>query len=136
MKLYIATKLHHAAVFRSLRDFWKKKGIIVSSRWIDFAGHEHVATPADFHAFWLVDEQDVRNSDALLAYGEADDVLCGALVEVGMAIALGKIVFVVGSSPSFGTWTNHPSVIRADSPEQATEMLLRLFPSEDEKKGS
>lgn len=127
-KVYIASKLKYAERFKQLRIHWAQS-IDLHARWFDQAAIEleGEVDPTDFHIFWLVDEEDVRNSDAVIVYAEENDKLRGALVEAGIAIALGKLVIVVGDSPDFGTWQHHPTVTRAGSLEHAKTMILRRF---------
>ena|SRR5438309_255045 len=127
MKVYIASKIMYAERFRRLRTEWNAHRVEIYSRWLDQAVHENSATPDDFHIFWLTDEQDVKESDAVIVYGETGDTLRGALVEAGIAIGAGIPVIIVGDSPSFASWQYHPKVVRADSLEHARHMLLRLF---------
>ena len=133
INVYIASILKYAKMFCDLRDEWKDKNIHLYARWHDMAQLEldksSELSPADFHIFWSVDEEDVRHSDALIVYGELNDNLRGALVEVGMAIALGKLVIVVGECKDFGTWQYHPSVVCANDFYHAKTMILRRFHS-------
>lgn len=129
MKVYIASKLKYAERFRKYREDWKKDGIDLHARWFDQAIIEQtsVVSSEDFHIFWLVDEEDVKTSQALIIYGERDDKLRGALIEAGIAISQGILVIVIGDCEDFGTWQHHPIVVRADSFEHAKTMLLRRF---------
>lgn len=129
IKVYIASKLNYAAQFRQYRETWKKEGIDLHARWFDQALIEQSTkvSPQDFHIFWLVDEEDVKTSQALIVYGEKDDKLRGALIETGIAIACGILVIIVGDCADFGTWQYHPLVTRADSFEHAKTMILRRF---------
>jgi hypothetical protein len=128
INVYIASKIKHAALFRALRSEWGAVGInILHARWLDQAAFEDDASPEDFHIFWLVDEHDVKDSKVLVVYGEGQDELRGALVEAGIALGAGIPVFVVGDSPSFGSWVNHPHVVKAGTLENAKNMITRLF---------
>lgn len=129
IKVYIASKLKYAKLFRNYRIQWKADKIDLHARWFDQAHIEQNshASPEDFHIFWLVDEEDVKTSQALIIYGEKDDKLRGALVEAGIAIASGLLVIVIGDCPDFGTWQYHPLVIRAGSFEHAKTMIQRRF---------
>lgn len=129
IKVYIAGKLDYAEQFRNYRRDWKPNGIDLHARWFDQAIIEQSGpvTPEDMHIFWLVDEEDVKQADALILYGRPEDKLRGALVEAGIAIAMGKLVIVVGESPDYGTWQYHPMVTRAASFEHAKTMILRRF---------
>lgn len=79
-------------------------------------GHDCVPdTPENAANFWKIDEADVLVSDIVLVYAVDGDVLRGALVEAGMAIAYGVPVAVVGTSESYGTWQYHPMVKRFET---------------------
>ena len=130
IKVYIASKLAHAEYFKRLRDDWENQGIDLHARWFDQATLELGGadlTHHDFHIFWLVDEEDVQDADALILYAKRGDKLRGALVETGMAIAYGKLVIVIGDHEDYGTWQHHPMVTRADSLAHAQTMILRRF---------
>lgn len=129
IKVYIASKLKYAERFKKYREDWKASGIDLHARWFDQAIIEQTSEvpPEDFHIFWLVDEEDVKVSSALIVYGEENDKLRGALIEAGIAIGQGMLVIVVGDCPDFGTWQYHPTVTRAGSLEHAKTMILRRF---------
>jgi hypothetical protein len=130
IKVYIASKLHYAEKLQKMRAVWSELGIDLHARWHDHAVLEHPGhdlSPEDFHIFWLVDEEDVKASDAVIVYGEAQDKLRGALVEAGISIGAGILTILVGNCPDFGTWQHHPVVARADSFDHAKEMILRRF---------
>lgn len=129
IKVYIASKLNYAKQFRNYRTDWKVDGIDLHARWFDQAHIEQNSnpTPEDFHIFWLVDEEDVKTSQALILYAQENDKLRGALVEAGIAIAHGILVIVIGDHPDYGTWQYHPLVAKADSFDHAKIMILRRF---------
>lgn len=129
IKVYIASKLTYAAKLRQLREEWKVDSIDLHARWFDQAHLETHGnpTPDEFHIHWLVDEEDVKRSDAVIVYGLPEDKLRGALIEAGIAIACGILTIVVGDSPDYGTWQHHPVVAKADSLEHARDMLKKRF---------
>ncbi len=130
IKVYIASKLSNAEQFRAYRTTWTKDGINLHARWFDQAmleHSEHSLSPHDFHIFWLVDEEDVKVADAVIVCGYSTDKLRGALIEAGIAIAMGKLVIVIGDHPDYGTWQHHPVVVRANTFEEAKQMILRRF---------
>lgn len=122
IKVYTASKLYHAEMWRTLHI----DGVEFTARWPRL----HVGTVPDdaryAKIFWMHDEEDVRASDVVLVYAEPKDKLRGALVEAGMAIALGKDVIVVGEHDDFGTWQYHPLVHKAKDMKQVT-LLLRCL---------
>lgn len=128
IKVYIASKLKNAKHFQELRREWRSHGIDLHARWFNQAHIEQTTepTPEEFHIFWLVDEEDVLDSDAVIVYGQKGDILRGALVEAGLAIGAKKLVILVGDN-DFGTWRHHPQVVEADNLNFARELILRRF---------
>jgi hypothetical protein len=129
IKVYIASKLEYAPLFRDYREAWKKYNIDLHPRWFDQAHIElnETLSPNDFRIFWMVDEEDVKTSAALILYADAKDHLRGALVEAGIAIANKVLVILVGEHPDYGTWQWHPGVVHAGSFEHAKTLILRRF---------
>jgi hypothetical protein len=100
------------AMWRRLRDEF---GWPIVSTWIDEAGPGETAC---FGELWSRIAGEVRACDLLVLYaGPGDLPLKGALVEVGMALGLGKPVAAVlpgvelglGCRP-VGSWLMHPLV--------------------------
>ncbi len=100
MKIYIASKTKHAPKWRKLRA----NGLNIISTWIDEAGAGESIDLSDL-AIRCIDE--AKSADRLILYCEDADVLKGALIEVGAALAFGVPVFVVGSSYSLQTALRH-----------------------------
>ncbi len=121
IKIYTASKLIHAGLWRELVETWTE--IEFTARW----PVKHVGTvpddPSYARVFWEHDLEDVSKSDGVLLYAEKGDHLRGGLVEAGMAIALGKFVIVVGDHPDYGTWQYHPRVHRAANLDAARLLL-------------
>lgn len=91
---YTAGKIWHAPKFQMLRDM----GWPVNSRWIDLdpVADEHFITHQK-DKLWQLCLEDVCNSSFLLLYCEdMQEEQRGALVEIGMAMAFGKPIYVVG----------------------------------------
>lgn len=124
IKVYTASKLSEANRWRELAKEWQEIEFV--ARW----PFKHVGTVPD-HAifakiFWQHDLEDVSSSDVVLIYAEPEHKLRGALVEAGMAIALGRKVIVVGDHPDFGTWQHHPLVHIVEDLEQARILLMTM----------
>lgn len=126
MRVYTASKLEHAEKWKSLRQFMAS--IVWTARWVThYAGrvpdHEPFTTIG-----WVHDIEDVMSSDVVMVYAEKDEVLRGALVEAGAALACGKWVIVIDpdSNPTFGTWQFHPMCMRCKSLDEA-KVLLNLL---------
>lgn len=115
IKVYTASKLKHAEKWKSIVI----EGVEFVARWPRL----HVGNIPDdasyAKVFWQHDLEDVARADVILVYAEAEEHLRGALVEAGMAIALNKIVVVVGTHPDYGTWQHHPLVYKVDNLDAA-----------------
>ena len=86
--IHIASKTKHA-------DRWKKIASVdpVSSTWIFEAGEGETS---DFNDLWLRCIAEASNSKALVAYHEEGEILKGAWMEMGAAMACGVPVHAVG----------------------------------------
>ncbi len=109
--IYIASKVRHAAKWRDLRS----RGVPVISTWIDEAGEGETG---DWPDLWSRCVSEAKNARWLIVYREGDEVLKGALVEVGAALALGVPVIAVGDFDSM-TWLKHHLVTSVLSMHQA-----------------
>lgn len=125
--IYVASRTRHAAMWRSARQSFP-----ISSTWIDEAGEGQTA---DLGELWQRIAAEVAASRCLVfqVYG-SDLPLKGALVEVGMALALGKpvlasIVDCALEEPGLrpiGSWLRHPLVTRYASPLAALRAAERI----------
>jgi hypothetical protein len=90
--IYVASRAsvpERSAMWRKLRA----SGLPIVSSWIDEAGPGETE---DLAELWSRIDREIRSADRLVLYVEKDDLpLKGALVEVGMALAMGKPVFIV-----------------------------------------
>jgi hypothetical protein len=98
---------------------WQKlraEGANIISSWIDEAAP---GASADISELWQRIENEVRSTTRVVMYVEASDFpLKGALVEVGMALGMGKEVWIVApgveleprSMRPLGSWVKHPNV--------------------------
>jgi hypothetical protein len=87
--IYTASKTKHAHLWRYLRA----AGAPIISTWIDEAGE---GESADLHDLWERCISESRDCKTLIVYKEPEDVLKGAWVEIGAALAAGKPVHAVG----------------------------------------
>lgn len=113
--VYVASRAsipERAGMWRLLRS----EGARIISSWIDEDGEGETAS---FAELWVRIEAEVKSCDKLVLFVEPEDFpLKGALVEVGMALALGKPVVVVApnvpldarSRRPLGSWSSHPLV--------------------------
>lgn len=101
MKIYTASKTKHAAKWQNLRLQYE-----VVATWIDEAGEGQTACRAELAQRCIAE---VAASDFVLLYCEPDEILKGALIEVGAALALNKEVRCVGLPKHLGTvFVEHP----------------------------
>lgn len=87
--IYIASKTKHGPRWRAMRD----AGVPILSTWIDEA--EEGAT-SDWQDLWRRCVSESSAADALIVYREPGEVLKGAFVEMGAALACGIHVYAVG----------------------------------------
>lgn len=122
IKVYGASKLCHVEVWKQLSKSWTE--IEFTARW----PFKHVGTvpdePCFARVFWEHDLEDVVAADGVVVYAKPEDDLRGALVEAGMALALGKFVIVVGENKNYGTWQYHPLVHRVADLTDARTLLM------------
>lgn len=123
-RVYIASKMHHAEQWREL---YKRADIHLVSRWPFLEPFvEPEAANAQF--FWQDDMADVRACHVLFVYALEGEHLRGALVEAGAALALGKLVIVIGAPhPDYGTWMHHPNVKAVDTIDAAIDLVRTLL---------
>jgi hypothetical protein len=122
MTIYIASKTRHAERWRALRD----GGCPIISTWIDEAGPGETDDMGDL---WRRCVSEASLADVTVVYSEPDDVLKGALVEVGAALASGRKVVVVGTGPSISSFTNHPLVECVEELDDAFAMVAPASPA-------
>lgn len=99
--IYIASKSKHGPRWRALRA----QGYPICSSWIDEC--EEGAT-SDWVDLWTRCVSEAAGADVLIVYAEWGEILTGALVEVGAALACGVRVFTVGLNGQ--NFTRHPRV--------------------------
>lgn len=129
MLIYVASRAsvpERSAMWRRLRS----EGWPIVSTWIDESGEGETA---DFADLWHRIEREIQCCDGLILYAERDDFpLKGALVEVGIALGLGKPIAVVLAGPPFlhdltarpiGSWIYHGRVSIFNEVDQAGKWL-------------
>jgi hypothetical protein len=109
--IYIASKTKHAPRWRDLRG---NHGFQIISTWIDEAGPGESPNRPDLACRCI---SEAIMADRFILYCEPGEVLKGALVEMGAALAAGKPVFTVGECdnwPAGSAFVDHPLVERFD----------------------
>lgn len=105
-KIYIASKTKHAEMWKELRDH---HGYNIISTWIDEAGAGESADLSDLARRCI---EEASFADRLILYCAPDDVLKGALMEVGAALSAGVPVYVVGNCQSLETAVMQHALVR------------------------
>ena len=100
--VYVASKTYYARLWRNYREL----GWNIISTWIDEA---EVGQTKDFTDLWSRCVSEASRADILILYHTEGDVLKGALVEVGAALASGKEVWKVGNWAG-DSFKHHPKV--------------------------
>lgn len=133
-KFYVASRAsipERSAMWRDLRS----QGWQITSSWIDEAGEGETE---DFGELWQRIYREISESDALILFAtEGDFPLKGALVEVGIALGMGKKVFACLPNVQLqgitfrpiGSWIKHPLVTIADLYMPAISYLLKSYPA-------
>lgn len=117
MKVYVASKSVHGPRWITMREH----GAPFVSSWIDESGPGQTSDWADLTARCV---REAAAADGLIVYAEPGEILKGALIEWGAALAAGKPVVYVGPKHK---WTVHPLVQTADSVEQALNKLWAQY---------
>lgn len=115
--IYIASKTIHAPRWRELRAC----GVPVISTWIDEANKNQTRNMADL---WQRCVREAMTCETLIAFRTAEEVLKGALIEIGAALANDKQVILVGFDAVNFSFKHHPNCKTA--PDMKTAIALAL----------
>lgn len=119
IRIYIASKARHGAEWQKLRD----KGLPISSSWID---EYRIGDTADYTDLWKRCVVEASECDALIIvqFHNEEEILKGALVEAGAALAHGKPVYAVNVLDQ--TFRYHPNVttVLRDNSVRAVEQII------------
>lgn len=118
LRVYPASKVKHAQKWLDLHA--NDPDFFFHARWLKASKTESNFNDIAFERLWGMCQEDVENADVILAYAEKGDVLKGAFVEVGMALAYGVKVVEIGCE---GSWVNHEGVTRFETLEEALDSL-------------
>lgn len=123
--IYVASRVKQAEVWKAYRA----RGWKINASWIDEAGEGETA---DFGDLWERIRGEIARSHTLVFYaaGVEDFPFKGALVEVGMALAMGKPVLVALENVTLdgrtmrpvGSWLLDRKVQRFDTLEEAMDI--------------
>lgn len=116
--IYIASKTIHADRWKTLRA----EGLPIISSWIDEAGAGETGDWADL---WLRCVAEASRATVTIVYREPADILKGAFVEAGAALASGRRIIVVGCDEM--SFVRHPNAATAASLEEALAHAKNLL---------
>jgi nucleoside 2-deoxyribosyltransferase len=122
--VYVAAKLIHAAELVEMRQHWPT--IYFTARWPLTANlPSEQSKPA---ALWTRDNRDdIARSDVVLVYADPHDHLTDVLWEVGIALAMGKDIYLVGPQEKFGKYGMISGIRRfSDRGAALTEISKRI----------
>lgn len=118
--IYFASKVWHAKQWQTLRD----AGVLTVSTWIDEAGEGQTADYAELSDRCVAE---ISRASAVLLYCEPGEILKGALIEVGVALATGTPVLCVGECESLSrVFRKHPLWQEFSTVDEALEAAWKL----------
>lgn len=116
--IYVSSKVIHAEMWQLLR---RDRGVPINSSWIYDPTQFDLMNRNQCSKAWAKYVKEVREASCVLAYTtDGDKPLKGGLIEIGIAIGLGKLIFLVAESKDFstdwmhnlGTWIHHDAVVK------------------------
>lgn len=117
--IYVASRSRHASMWLRFRA----KGYPILSTWIDEAGPGETL---DWMDLWRRCVRESHEADVLILYAESGEVLRGALVEMGSALAGGRVVICVCPDEVLGNLVR-ADILRAPTVESAFEMAMKIL---------
>ena len=124
--LYPASKLYHATFLRNVADMSLQ--FIWNARWLRHEALATAETEDNARGFWRENRDDIRASDGVVLFCNTADTLSGALIEVGMALACQRPVYIVGQNHAITSWQFIPSVRRFPTFAELETYLASLTP--------
>jgi len=111
MKIYTASKIIHAQMWRDLRREFPS--IFFTAHWPDLIALnlESDKSPLVFRDAWEQNIADVLEADVLILFHLQGERHEGSFIEVGAALAAGKRVHIISDAiDELGKWKWHPSI--------------------------
>lgn len=116
--IYLAAPWAHKAAARIARTALQAAGYTVTSDWID--QHDDTANPVDLAEQAIHDFNQVRKADILVILNLAKSE--GKATELGVALASGKSVFLVGPR-TINIFYHMPTVHQVDTVQEVINAL-------------
>lgn len=107
--IYVASKAKYGYMWLNYRD---NENVPIISTWIN---EYKSGDTSDFSNLWLRCINEASSCSLLVLYAQPNDLLKGALVEVGAALAHDIPVILVGENTAWRTFHHHPLVTKEDS---------------------
>jgi hypothetical protein len=120
MDIYVASKSRHARWWRALRA----AGVPITASWIDSAINTGLIDPSSdaWRDHWSACIEQAAKADVLLFLDLPGENQCGAIAELGAALASGKQVFIV--STSWWSIEHHPLARKFERIEDAITAIM------------
>lgn len=126
MKVYVAGKWEDRSHIKEVMNKLIELGNQIT---VDWTNHEFGADGVigDHEDFAIEDLEGVKNCDALVAIADKDFAFKGMYCEIGAALALDKLVFVVGKYANSCIFINHPLVEKCMDVEELYEYINEIY---------
>ena len=137
LSIYLAAALERQPAMQEVADFFRRQGFAVASTW--HAGGDlrpdHTVPPGVLHAASLQAMAELRSADLVVVFTEPLGSAYqrgGRHVELGVALALEKVVFVVG--PREAMFHHHPRVLQVQSETELVRAIRLLVHAVDNRR--
>lgn len=115
MTIYLASRYQDHPLMREWRNELEKRGFVVRSRWIE-GNHEitDVDNDSERRRFALEDMEDLRRASLVIVRSDPSFFRSGRggrHVELGMALAWGKPIILVGERENVFHWLHDITVV-------------------------
>ena len=110
MKVYVASKYQERETIRELYDILRSHGHEITVDWTNHDVFPDDAEEEKLGEFACDDVRGVQECDSMIIYMVNEHQYKGAWVEMGVALALNKPVFVLGNAGDSCIFMNHSLV--------------------------
>ncbi len=125
-RAYVAAKLEDHEEAKEAMQLLQSIGFKVTHDWTSWLLKHGEVTDDALRCRAKLDELGASSCDVLVVLAREDRYFKGAYCELGIAIASGAMVFVIGHGMDDCIFIHHPSVILVDSLDNAVQELLRM----------
>ena len=109
MKFYIAAKWQSRAEVRTLMNLLEARGHTIT---VDWTTHVNPQNQSILQEWAERDEEGVKQCDIFIGLFRESEVGNGAVVEMGIALGLGKRIWIVGDAIDSCIFMLHPLVTK------------------------